>query len=287
MKYTTATLLAAFALTNAQSLSSPSEFSDPTEEACNPNNSTGMPDFNAPCNAVTAVEYQCIYGPDYLTAALNAGPYNRLRRRQSSSDDDGSDDDDSLPMQSNSTQRTCICESQFFDQVKGCTACYTAHGAPSDVDEGLVDDKAIASLSSAYCAASATPTLGLADFLFQWADSYNASHPATATASTMSDPIGNKTAVSLYYTPSVTGTAAWIVAEATSGASSGMGTFASENTVSGMIVATASANNAAATGYHSGTAASGSGSSTSSGGAAVATAAGMGMLGLAGLVVML
>ncbi|KAF2162151.1 hypothetical protein M409DRAFT_27534 [Zasmidium cellare ATCC 36951] len=304
MKYaTTATLLATIALTTAQSPSSvePSPYSSPAEEACNPSNSSGLPDFNAPCNAVIAIEYQCIYGPDYLTAAQSSGPYNRLRRRQSSSSDDDSDDsdDDSLPEQNNSTQRTCICESQFFAQVQGCANCYSAHGSPQGIDDGLSDASALASLSSAYCAASATPTLGLADYLFDWADSYNASHPATATAtaSTMSDAIGNRTDVSLYFTPSVTGTAAWLIAEATSGASSGMGSFASENTSGGMIVPTASANNAAAasgaqtTGGASGSGASGASgsgaSATSSAGGAVVTAAGVGMLGLAGLVAML
>ncbi|KAK4505587.1 hypothetical protein PRZ48_003550 [Zasmidium cellare] len=309
MKYTTAALLATFALANAQSTQietetaagqtdtvtapasepssvGPSQYSSPVEEACNPSNSSGMPNFDAPCNAVVAIEYQCIYGPDYLTAAANAGPYNRLRRRQSDDSDD--DDDASLPMQSNSTQRTCICESQFFDQVQGCANCYTAHGSTEDMDSGLADKSAIASLSSAYCAVSATPSLGLADYLFDWAENYNSSNPATSTPSTMSDPIGNKTDVSLYFTPSVTGTAAWIVAEATSGASSGMGSITSENTVSGMIRPTASANNAAAQSSGSASGASGTGaSSTSSAGGAIVTAAGMGMLGLAGLVAVL
>lgn len=287
MKYTTTTTTAllaaaAVALTHAQNLESPSPYSSPVEKACNPNNSTGKPDFNAPCNAVKAIEYQCIYGPDYLQKALsyteNGGSYNRMMMKRQSNNEN-SDDDGGLKMQSNSTQRTCICESQFFDLINGCSSCYTAHGDAGGFDESIIDEKAIASLSSAYCAVSATP-VGLADYLFEWASNYSSSYPASASvtsSSSMSDPIGNKTAVSLYFTPSVTGSAAWVIAAETSGSST------SENTVSGQIAPTASANNDAA---QSGSD-NGDSSSSSTGGAPVATAAGMGMLGLAGLVALL
>ena len=76
------------------------------EGTCMPKNSTGGADYNAPCNAVQLLEAQCIYG-DAGIAFITS---------------ESSGDSVAEPaMQSNATQRTCICESQFFDQLQGCS----------------------------------------------------------------------------------------------------------------------------------------------------------------------
>ncbi|EME48038.1 hypothetical protein DOTSEDRAFT_105468, partial [Dothistroma septosporum NZE10] len=237
---------------------------------CSPTNSTGYPDWSAPCNAAQAIEVQCMYGEAYFQQLLTQyGAGGSLTKRQSSD----SGDDQDAPMQSNATQRTCICQSQFWDQASGCADCFKTHGA-SEADAGLTNND-IASLSSQYCAASTTPTLGLDQWFFQYAQSaISTSATTSAASSSFSDPIGNKTDVSLYFTPSVTGSAAYVVAQATGS------TMSSASAVSGQIKATASANNAAA---------SGKASSTSSGSGAGRTeaAAVAGLIGVAGLVALL
>lgn len=74
----------------------------------------------------------------------------------------------------------------------------------------------MSSLSEKYCAASATPSLGLADYLFKFAGTTEGSDGSDPTkTSKVKDPIGNKTAISYYYTASVTGSQAWVVADPT------------------------------------------------------------------------
>lgn len=152
---------------------------------------------------------------------------------------------------------------------------------------GSVGDDAISRISSRYCAATVTPTAGLADYLFTIASSLEPSTTPTVSAqSSVSflDSIGNKTEVSYYYTPSVSGSAAWVVAQPT-GASSSV-TYSTTNVENGQIVATASANNAAA----SGGGGTGSGAQSTESGSSAAkheAMAAAGLLGLVGVVVLL
>jgi len=277
---------------------------------CAPVNATGQPDLNAPCNQALAIELECVYGPvlglevffsQYVTTTSPSG-------FQSTGDSD-------LPtdlMQSNATQRDCMCSSQFWSALNACSTCRTAHG--DVLDAGLdasqdVPADLLASLSSTYCAASSTPTLYLGDFFYSWGTAHQPSTLQTSIPATFSDPLGvNKTAVSLYYTPSVTGTPAYVVAASTGSVSVSdtetitLVTFPSLKTSNGQIVATAVANNAAAsgsgsstgTGKQTGAQASSTGSPSGSskpttGGAPAPTQAlaAAGLVGLAGLVALL
>ncbi|KAK5131993.1 hypothetical protein LTR08_000413 [Meristemomyces frigidus] len=247
------------------------------DQVCTPTNSTGDPDFNAPCNAVEVLTAECVYGTadlDSINSSLESG--------------------EDLSMLSNATQRICVCESQFFDQLQGCEACYTGHGFGEYID---ITPSAISSLSAQYCAVTNTPTLGLAYVLFGIATDYQSgvlTKSSTSTVSTFSDPIGNKTDASYYFTPSVTGSAAYIVPAQTTSSASGSGsTTGSESAVStslstsgGQIVPTASVSEAStASGSASGSAASAS--TTASGADRKQALAVVAVVAVAGFVAML
>lgn len=277
-------------------------------EACILYTPDDHPDWSAPCNAIEAIVWQCMYGPD-IFKELNRSYSNRdgdstslqkralLPRQIYDVPADGSDADDSdTPEQDPTTQRTCICESQFFAQVQGCADCYRAHGGGEYAREVGIDS--LPSLSSSYCAASATPTAGFAG-VFDGALS-SASY-STSSTTPISDSLANQTAVSLYFTGSVTGTPAYIVAQPTASGTGGNGTTVSYTTseiVSGQIAPTAVANNEDQTSEGSGANASGalsaagSGSSTGTSSAGAMETAGvkagtLGIMGFAAAVVML
>lgn len=77
-------------------------------------------------------------------------------------------------------------------------------------------------MSSSYCAAAATPTAGLEQVLKAYyndtAKSVMSAASAKASTSAFSDPLARSTAVSYYYTASVTGTAVFDIAGITKGA---------------------------------------------------------------------
>ncbi|KAK3680300.1 hypothetical protein LTR78_000678 [Recurvomyces mirabilis] len=263
---------------------------------CQPTNDTGSPDLTAPCNQVSAITAQCVYGADGL-AAFNGDPTSY----------DNSNSDADVPMLSNGTQRDCVCSSQFFNVLGGCSDCYKAHGVGEDPTSGYVDPAFISSASSSYCAVTNTPTVGFAEVLYAYVTgdvgSSLASVASTASVtSTFSDPIGNNTAVSLYYTPSITGSSAWVVAQATetpsnstmssgsssesaSGSASGSASSAQLATSNGQIVPTAGASSTASrsgSGTASGSAAASA--SGSSGAGKKEAAAIAGVVALAGFV---
>ena len=268
---------------------------DYLQEICLPTNATGYPDFDAPCVQTELISIECMYGAAGLSTLLSTDD-------DSSSNSYGEDGD--IPTLSNSTQRECICESQYWVALSGCSDCFKAHGSAQS-DEGLnyVDPSYIASASSSYCAVTNTPTAGFDMFIYGLATGSAASSLAsvasTAAASTFSDPIGNQTAVSYYYTPSVTGSAAWVVAQATESASnntvttsaSGSGSASSESmaTSNGQIVATAGAASTTS-GAPSGTASGASGSASTSAGSGAGkheAAAVAGVIAMAGFVALL
>jgi len=239
-------------------------------EVCMPINATGGPDFNAPCVAAQLIEFECMYGSRGVDFVLGNDPNGASYSEQAP------------PLLSNATQRDCLCESQFFNEVQGCLDCYTAHGGEAFGDG--INTKQLSSMRSSYCAVTNTPTQGLAEVLYSLVPT--TSSASSSATSTFSDPIGNKTAVSYYFTPSVTGSAAWSVAEATMSASnmtavgsSGTSTTSmSVFTSNGQIVPTAGASSASG---------SAKGTSTSSGSGPQETAAVAGMIALAGFVALL
>lgn len=212
------------------------EASEPTQEdqfnaqiqsVCLPRNSSDMLDFNAPCNALRAIQAQCMIGSDGLKY-LN--PQHA----------DEYDDPDQLPVE---TQRACICQSQHTDMMIGCFACFKEHGS-TNVEFVTTPDK-IHSFMEDYCDAD-KPARDYANAIIELApededDTSSTTSSDSSAATTFTDPIGNTTDVSLYYTPSVTGTAAYIPAVPTPEGSVANATYTSMSTSDGQIVPTAGA----------------------------------------------
>lgn len=174
-----------------------SEIDDYLEEVCEPADESGMRDWSAPCNAVISIQYECMYG---------AAGAKLIREPASETDDQTGDDDDGPPEQPNDAQRVCFCQSQFADQIAGCMKCHEAHGGVegSDWFSGDLIDPAV----KQYCNASKPADQSFASFFFDLVSPENGTTTDSPAASTSAflDPIGNKTDVSLYFTPSVTGT---------------------------------------------------------------------------------
>ena len=273
---------------------------DYLQQVCYPSNATGYPDFNAPCVQTQLISIQCLYGAAGLQSLLSTGDDDE-------NSNNNSNDEEDMPMLSNSTQRECVCQSQFWAAANGCNDFFKAHGASATDEDLTLDPSILASASSSYCAVTNTPTVGFDMFLYSIATDVQTSNTdsaaSTASSSTFSDPIGNQTAVSLYYTPSITGSSAWVVAQATSSVSnntvasgsSGSGSASSTEslaTSNGQIIATAgaSATTGSTSGSASGTAsaASGSASTTAGSGAGKQEAAAVaGVIALAGIVALL
>jgi hypothetical protein len=173
-----------------------SELDDYLSEVCEPADDNGVRDWSAPCNAVLSIQYECMYG----TAG---GEYIRAPPQES---DFQHGDDDGLPEQPNEAQRICFCQSQFRDQIAGCMKCHKDHGGAEGSDwfgANLIDPA-----TKEYCDASKPANESFSDFFLNHIslDNGTTTDSPAAQTSTFSDPIGNKTDVSLYFTPSVTGT---------------------------------------------------------------------------------
>ena len=102
-------------------------------------------------------------------------------------------------------QRLCVCESNFFDLWHACADCYVAHGVPDPT-------KNITDFRQQYCAVDVKPT---ADIFDETTAVLRSSTTPLPTAFT--DPIPNSTAVSVYFTPTITGSEAWEVEGLTAG----------------------------------------------------------------------
>lgn len=246
------------------------------QNICAPGLSNADTNLKAPCNIHAYIGLECTYGQK-----INVNK-NGLEIPTGKT-------------KSNSTQRLCICESEYFNAALGCVACFQAHGGAQDEP---VPSSVINSLSSAYCAATATPSLGIFDYQQVYLDkpqfsSLLSSSSGTAT-STFSDPIGNKTDVSLYWTAPVTGTAILDIGEFT-----GTAKPTTTDVLKGEIVATASpsAQNTATTTGTGNTAVQTTGQTGASPSAGTTTTSGMaarqteaifaGVIGLVGVVAML
>lgn len=230
----------------------------------------GPPNLALPCNAVQAINSECQFGPKIGL------PYY-LARYQGKQE--FTVDGQTIEIvgnrfgdyeQSNLTQRDCICMSQYFDQSAACRECYAKHGSGKLSLNGYVvghssfeDARTAQEFSSSYCAATNTPTAGFAREVRSFSlaqeptttnpwngyatdipDAYESSLKEAASAAStkiFTDPLANKTDVSLYYTPSVTGSAGYMIAEATGTAGDiGPGMLLTTNVIDGEIAPTAS-----------------------------------------------
>lgn len=216
-------------------------------EMCFPDDASGVPDLAFPCNVWNLILYECMYGVEQGEDFFRRGT------------------DSNLNLQSNETQRICGCQSQFFEYWSGCKACWSAHGGPEYEGPGSKCEQDVEQISSSYCAATNTPSIGLYEAV-------SVDQGVCTVTKTASDTLAGSTAVSLYYTPAITGPAATQVEDVTNNAGS---TTISVVTSDGQIVATAGQGSAT-------TSTSTSSSSTSSGGAVKTEgAAAIGVLGVA------
>lgn len=166
--------------------------SDILDEACRPSTDRGY-DFNAPCNAVMSIQYECMYGP--IGGQM-------IRAAPNDTEAQYGDDEDGPSVQPFEAQRICFCQSQFEDMITGCMQCLEAHGG--EKGEDWFDMSGIHPVVEKYCDANTPATEGFDTFFYNAVES-NMSGDASST-SAFSDPIGTATDVSLYsFTPSVTG----------------------------------------------------------------------------------
>lgn len=246
------------------------DWEDHLESVCMPATANDEQDWNAPCNAIVAIEYQCIYGAEIMEALSGR-----------------TDDYEDPPMMSNETQRDCICQSQLMNQAAGCKACFKAHGGEGP-SRTFIDFDRLEPLVNKYCNASATPTEAFPMVVYSLV--VTGPVESTAAATTYSDPIGNATDVSRYFTPSMTGSAAWNPAMPTAESSGATSTYASVKTSDGQIVPLATDEVESGDGGSAATSsgASSEGATTDSGSGAVPTAmvgsGALGALGFAALV---
>lgn len=167
------------------------DYYDHLEAACRPTTDRGY-DFNAPCNAVLAIQYECMYGP-VGGEIIRAAPEDM---DSIAGDGDGPDE------QPFEAQRICFCQSQFEDMTAGCMKCLESHGGAKGEDWYGMDT--ITPALEKYCDANTPATEGFNTFFFNAVEGDTSSDASSTSA--FSDPIGTATDVSLYsFTPSVTG----------------------------------------------------------------------------------
>lgn len=201
-------------------------------EVCFPNATSGEPDFNAPCNVYTAIEAQCMLGPAGLELLTRPSleRINNLLQGQAPND-----------TLSPEAQRACVCQSQYLDATKGCSACGVrmslSNQEYADRYDALVSD-----VMEEYCRVDSTPTqpliLSVMQEMLKDGEQWFNSVPSTTSS------VDSATDVSLYYTMSVPGSSAYSIPFPT--ASAGNVTFTSLKTSGGQIVPTATASGEAA-----------------------------------------
>ena len=196
---------------------------DVYEKICMPTNSTGFPDFSAPCNSWSRTQQLCVYGEQIRPIVDDPGLNNYEKV-----------DGESMKQHSFGFQRDCICQSQVFDQMRGCMTCNDALGGDSG---SIIASSAIESFSSSYCAVATTPTRGYVAAINSVLAEVAEQTDVPTSSSSSPNHFGSETDVSLYYTPSATGASAWDVGLPT-GVSAA---FSSLHTSGGQIVPTADA----------------------------------------------
>lgn len=194
-------LALAFAGTNAAILNkrqSASDRDDYLQSVCYPADATGEPDWNAPCNALRSIQYECMYGP-------RGGELIRASPQDSNPQyDDDAEEVEAPGLQPNETQRVCYCQSQFRDMMAGCMKCNEAHGGVEGAD--WFSASTLDPVVEKYCDADTAATEGFDTFFYNAVENVAPTTEAVdSETATVSDPIGNATDVSLYFTASVTG----------------------------------------------------------------------------------
>lgn len=250
---------------------------------CSPWDDSGVLDWNAPCNALTAIQYDCHFGPGTKDLIPNREVGEKLEEGDEVTIMQVLESvPDMLPLDA---QRACICQSQHNDMLDGCMACAKAHGGNENLH--WVSDSRIQDAMETYCDAEFPATVDYIAYYMMYIVPYMDDMPVEST--TYSDPIGSATDVSLYFTPSMTGTEAYVPALPTPQSSGGNITFTSTRVSSGQIIPTASGSEVVESSDAASTdvAESGSESATVEAAAmptAMAQSGAIGVLGLAALV---
>lgn len=197
---------------------------------CSPFEDSGQPDWNVPCNALTAIHYECQFGSGGRDLVPTRQDIERFLAGEAVSS--GREVPDLLPYEA---QRVCICQSQYRHFLRGCMKCLEAHGGGEDAHPA--SESGFEQILSKYCDV-AIPATGNYMDIYTGSIVQNAPNPSTIRTTTYSDPIGNVTDVSLYFTPSVTGTSAYLPAVPTAQSSGGNVTYTSTRISGGQIVPT-------------------------------------------------
>lgn len=210
-------------------------------EACYPGFSEQKIDFTAPCAALQVIQAQCVWGPE-------AGEWiKKVLGRPVGTDGPEfiSEDWEQQPLD---VQRACYCSSQHADMVLGCGACFASHGvelADMVVYLATANATAVDEFEKMYCAADVEPTQDnmIAAFDVLLGQDYDYTKPRPTASATASDSLGNATAVSLYFTASVSSAYSVDMPTASSSASqthaNAWYTYTSLSTSDGLIVPTA------------------------------------------------
>jgi hypothetical protein len=198
-------------------------------------------DWTAPCAAVQIIQAECTWGPDARQKLQD------MFGQTASGEEPGflPEDWEQQPLD---VQRACFCSSQYADIVLGCGACLATHGVELDVMASYIatsNTTAVEEFTKMYCDADMDPTSDNApaafDVLLGQRENYAVS--VSAAPSTASDSLGTATAVSLYFTPSVS--SAYTVDMPTASSSADQThpnawyTYTSLSTSDGLIVPTA------------------------------------------------
>jgi len=232
--------------------------SDYVEKMCFPTDKQGKPDPAAPCNQQENLIAQGVLGKSFDDASSN-------------------DQDDATPL-ANKTQQAFFCGgkgSQIWDLTSGCMNCERLHGDAGENFPATV----ISAISSAYCGGGGS-SIGMTDFLFQFAATYSSGALLMAAqTATAPDVLGSsKTAVSYYYTPAST----------TAGTASATGSAsASAKDASGSASATKTSGSANGTSNGTSTASSTAKSTGAAGALRVAAGGVVAMAGAAAVVIAL
>lgn len=261
-------------------------------EACYPGFSEQKIDWTAPCPAVQVIQAECVWGPE-----AREWMQKTLGRP---ADSDGPFIPDDWEQQPLDVQRACYCSSQHADMVLGCGACFESHGVElADMASYLATSNATAvqEFEKMYCAADVEPTQDnkFAAFDVLLGQDYDYTKPRPTASATASDSLGNATAVSLYFTASVSSAYTVDMPTASSSASqthaNAWYTYTSLSTSDGLIVPTAiSGRRVTASPPDASASSSGTGDSTATEAAGamqtamVRSGIGAGALGLAALV---
>jgi len=269
--------------------------------ACFPGTVERQPDWTAPCTAAQVIREECTWGPGAREMM------ERISRSESSEGNTGflSADWEQQPLE---LQRDCLCSSQYAEMVLGCGACFAAHGVSQAFMANFLvttNATAVREWTKVYCDPDVAPQEDAEEsdihafgFLPRLGDDDDESSAASSVLTTASDALGNATAVSLYFTPSVS--SAYTVDMATASSSANQShtnpwfTYTSLSTSDGLIVPTAVAEKTAgADSKQSGSDAVETGGSTTTAAAGAMQTAmaysslGAGALGLAAMALLL